>query len=389
MSSHLWASGFRPLFLTAAVGAALLIPLWAWMWGLGGGLPSTWPPTIWHAHEMLFGVVGAAVGGFLLTAVPSWTGRRGFAGIPLILLVCLWGLGRLSIATSGYWPGALVAALDVGFLPALGVLIAPALVRARNRNTPLLLVLAALTACNVAVHWEIAQRDPGAAYRAILVGIDIMLVLVTVIGGRIIPAFTANALRASGVAERLRVWPAVNIAAIAMMILVAALDLAWPDRAATGIAAGVAAIIQALRMLQWRSFATLRQPIVWILHLAYLWLPIGLALKCLALLEGSAAGAFWVHALTVGTLSTMVLGVMSRAALGHTGRPLVVHPMVCATYLLLLLATCLRVWGLGVLGLPYPQVILGSAVLWTTAFALFLWVYVPVLCGARVDGKPG
>jgi len=134
---------------------------------------------------------------------------------------------------------------------------------------------------------------------------------------------------------------------------------------------------------------TLRQPIVWVLHLAYLWLPVGLALKAIALLDGAAFSAFWLHALTMGTLATMILGVMTRAALGHTGRPLSVHALTAASYLLLLGAVLVRVFGLAALPVSYPTVIAGAAFLWTAAFLFFVVVYAPILCSPRVDGKPG
>jgi len=389
MQSRLFASGFRPSFLTASAAATVLVPVWVLIWGFGRSLSSAWPPTMWHAHEMLFGFVAPAMAGFLLTAVPSWTGQRGFAGTPLVLLVSLWLVARLLIATSALWPALLVAAADVGFLVTLGVLITPPLVRSKSRNTPLLLVVAALAACNAASHWALAHLDSIMAYRAILVGIDIALLAVTLIGGRIVPAFTANALRASGSTVRLRTWPWITPAAALSMIAVGLIDLLSLDSLLSGVVAGMAAVIQAVRMLQWRSLATVRQPIVWILHAAYAWLPVGLALKSLALLTGVAVSAFWLHALTIGALATMIMAVMTRASLGHTGRALVVDPTIAFAYLLLLAAGFVRVFGLSVLRLAYPSVVVISAGCWTAAFAIFFVIYAPILWSPRVDGKPG
>ncbi len=389
MQSRLFASGFRPTFLAAGVAATVLVPLWVLMWGFGWSLSTDWPPTLWHAHEMVFGFIAASVAGFLLTAVPSWTGQRGFAGLPLIVLVSLWLAGRILIATSAHWPAAVVAAADVGFLIVLALLVAPPLLRSQNRNTPLLLVLTLLAVCNAVSHWALAHRDAGMAYHAILVAIDITLLLVTVIGGRIVPAFTASALRASGAPVALRAWPWATPATVGGMIAVGLTDLFWLDSAASGAVAGAAAVIQAGRMLQWRSFATLRQPIVWVLHLAYAWLPVGLALKSAALLAGLALSAFWLHALTIGVLAMMIMAVMTRASLGHTGRALAVDPSIAAAYVLLLAAGLVRVFGLSALGLPYPVVIVISACCWTAAFGIFLVVYAPILWSARADGKPG
>jgi uncharacterized protein involved in response to NO len=169
---------------------------------------------------------------------------------------------------------------------------------------------------------------------------------------------------------------------------VIASDVFWPDSRIAGSVAGIAALIQFLRLLQWRTLRTLRQPIVWILHLAYAWLPLGLGLKAAALLGGYGIAAFWLHALTIGVLTTMITAVMTRASLGHTGRALVVHPLITVAYVLLTAAALLRVFGLSVLGLSYPLVIVWAAIFWTTSFALFVGVYTPILWGPRVDGKP-
>ena len=387
MTCRLFASGFRPTFLAAGLAASLLVPVWVATFVYGVALPNPWPPTLWHAHEMVFGFIAAAIAGFLLTAVPSWTGRRGFGGPPLALLIALWLAARLAIATAAWWPPALVAALDVAFFPFLAALIAPALLRARNRNTPLLAVLVLLAACNGVFYWQLACHDADLAVRAVRIAIDVTLILVTVIGGRVVPAFTSSALRAEAV--KMRVLPGIGAAAVAAMAAVALVDAVRPDGRLSAVVAGVAAAIQALRLAQWRGLSTLGRPIVWILHLGYAWLPLGLALKCAALLGGYAAAAFWLHALTVGTLATMILGVMTRAALGHTGRPLELDPRMVVGYFLLLFAGLVRVFGFGVLGLPYPTVILIAAFLWTAAFALFLWVYAPILWRERADGKPG
>jgi uncharacterized protein involved in response to NO len=250
-------------------------------------------------------------------------------------------------------------------------------------------VLALLALCDAWFHWTLIRQDPVRASHAVLIAIDIVLVLVTVIGGRILPAFTASALRLEGSPARIRVWPGIGPAAITMMVCVALGDLLWPDSRAAGLLAGAAALVQAVRLMQWRTASTLRHPIVWVLHLAYAWLPVGLALKSGALLGQFAICAFWLHALTIGVMATMILGVMSRAALGHTGRPLVVEPAIALAYGLLLLAGLTRVFGLAVTALDYVTLIVVAASFWTAAFALFLYVYAPILWSPRADGKPG
>jgi len=177
---RLFAYGSRPHFVAAGLAAVLLIPIWAASFALGTPIGSDWPPTLWHSHEMMFGFIAAAIADFLLTAVPNWTGRRGLAGRPLVILLVLWLAGRLLIGTSGLWPGVLVALGDLAFLPAVAVLIAPSLLREGNRNTPLLGVLALLWGTDVVFHWALATGDAPIAGRALLVAIDLALVLVTV-----------------------------------------------------------------------------------------------------------------------------------------------------------------------------------------------------------------
>ncbi len=387
MRCQVFAAGFRPAFLAAGLAAFVLVPIWAAVYVYGVTLPCPWPPTLWHAHEMVFGFIGAAMAGFLLTAVPNWTGQRGVAGAPLAVLFAAWLGARVAVATASWWPAGVVAALDLAFFPLLAWLLAPSLLKTGNRNWRLLLVLGALTICDAVFHFELLRGDAAAAMRAILVAIDLVLVLVTVIGGRIVPAFTAGALRGEGVA--MRTFPGVGPAAIVAMAAVAVVDAIDPGGRVAAVTAGAAALVQAIRLAQWRSGRTLSKPLVWVLHLGYAWIPLGLALKCAALLGGYAVAAFWVHALTVGALATMILGVITRAALGHSGRALEPDPRTVIAYALLLLAGLVRVFGFAFLPLAYPIVILIAAFLWTCAFALFLWVYVPILLSPRADGRPG
>jgi uncharacterized protein involved in response to NO len=389
MKFNLFSCGFRPGFLFAGIAALLLVPLWALSFVFGTPLGSSWPPTLWHGHEMLFGFLGSAVAGFLLTAVPSWTGQKGVSGRPLVVLASVWLAARLLIATSGWWPGALIAAVDLSFLPLLAFLVAGPLLRPRNRNAVLLVVLSALWLTDVIFHVALIRKNPVLASHAVNIGIDIVLTLVTVIGGRIVPAFTAAALRQQGVQGVVQSRLVLTVLAIAAMVLLTLGDILWPDSHVAGAIAGIAAIIQGARLVQWRTLRTLRQPIVWILHLAYAWLPIGLALKAAAMLGGYAIAAFWLHALTIGALTTMVTAVMTRASLGHTGRPLVVHPVITVAYALLTAAAVVRVFGLSGFGLSFPLVVVWSALFWTTAFALFVGVYLPILWGPRADGMPG
>ena len=389
MKFNLFAYGFRPGFLFAGIAAVLLVPLWAMSFVSGTPLGSSWPPTLWHGHEMLFGFLGSAVAGFLLTAVPSWTCQKGVSGRPLVVLAGVWLAARLLIASSGWWPAPLIAAVDLSFLPLLAFLVAGPLLRLRNRNAALLVVLGVLWLTDLIFHVALIRKNSVMANHALNIGIDVVLTLVTVIGGRIVPAFTAAALRQQGVQGAVQSRLVLTTVAIAAMVLVTVGDIFWSDSHFTGAIAGIAAMAQGVRLVQWRTLHTLRQPIVWILHLAYAWLPIGLALKAAAMLGGYAIAAFWLHALTIGALTTMVTAVMTRASLGHTGRPLIVHPLITVAYVLLTAAAVVRVFGLAGFGLSFPLVVVWSALFWTTSFALFVGVYLPILWGPRADGKPG
>jgi uncharacterized protein involved in response to NO len=389
MKLNLFAYGFRPHFLLAGLASLILVPLWAVSFVAGTPLGTGWPPTLWHGHEMLFGFITCAIAGFLLTAVPSWTGQKGYAGAPLVALALVWLIARIMILSSSLWPPVLTAVADLAFLPSLAVLIAVPLARQRNRNTPLMLVLGLLWLTNLTFHFAVIRSNPPLARHALIVGIDIVLILVTIIGGRLVPAFTTSALRQQGCQSALRSRLVLTIMAVALMVLIAVGDVLWPETRIAGMLAGIAAVVQGLRLLQWKSLQTLRQPIVWILHLAYAWLPVGLGLKAAALLGRYAIGAFWLHALTIGALATMITAVMTRASLGHTGRALVVHPLTTAGYVMLTAAALVRVFGLTALRLSYPQVVILTASFWTASFALFVGVYAPILWGPRADGKPG
>jgi uncharacterized protein involved in response to NO len=389
MRFNLFAYGFRSQFLLAGFGAMVLIPLWTLSFVWGADIGTGWPPTLWHAHEMLFGFITCAIAGFMLTAVPSWTGQKGFAGPPLMALAITWVAARILIGTSRFWPPLLPSIVDLAFLPMLALLVMIPLIRSRNRNTPLLAVLAALWVANLIFHVGLLHHDSPLAHKAIIAGIDVTLLLITVIGGRIVPAFTTSALRQRGIETTLNSSAGLSAASIAVMICVIAGDIIWPDSRLAGWIAAVAAVIQVLKFAQWRPLLTAHQPIVWILHLAYMWLPIGFALKAAALLGGYAFAAFWLHALTIGALTTMITAVMTRASLGHTGRPLRVHPLITLAYLLLTVATLIRVFGLLLPGSSYPTVIALAALFWTASFVLFVGFYSPILLGPRVDGKPG
>ena len=385
-----FAYGFRPFFLAAGWYALIALGAWLWLYRAGAAPFGPMPAFLWHAHEMLFGFVAAAIGGFMLTAVPSWTGSRGYAGLPLILLFGAWLAGRAAMAAAGMLPLWLVAAAELLFLPALAMTLAPALFRSTNRNRPLLVVILALWLTDAAFVYALATDDVLLASRSVRIALDIVLLLVTVIGGRIVPAFTAAALRNRGAKDvGVRAWPVVERLAIGGMVAVIVFDLAAPSHWTAGAVALIAALAHAARMTGWQTLRTLKDPIVWVLHFAYAWLGIGLFLKAVSVLAGAAWAVHWPHALGAGAAATMILAVMSRASLGHTGRPLVVARPIAWAYGFVIAAAAVRVFGPVALPLDYAYIIVCAGTLWLVAFFLYVWAYTPILLRPRADCKPG
>jgi uncharacterized protein involved in response to NO len=382
-----FAYGFRPFFLFSLAYALIAIGGWLFIRATHALPLAGFPPHLWHAHEMLFGFIVAAVAGFLLTAVPSWTGARGFAGWPLVILAAIWLAGRVAFAMAADLPIKALTTVELLFIPILAAFIAPPLLRTRNRNTFVLGVLALLWLADGIFLCELAQGNIGLATSAIQGGINLVLLLITVIAGRIVPSFTANALRGRGRAVNMRSSAWVEATVIGAMVAVVIVDVMFPMQPVAAIVAAVAAVAHTIRMAGWHSRLTATQPIVWVLHLAYAWLPVGFALKSLHLFFELEWTALWLHALTMGTAGTMIVAVITRAALGHTGRALVVGRPVAVAYALLSAATFVRVFGSTVL--PYEVSVWTAGILWIGAFALLLVAYIPVLLMPRVDGRPG
>lgn len=381
--------GFRPFFLFAGCYALAVVPLWLYYYAHADAPFGALPAMYWHAHEMIYGFATAAIAGFLLTAVASWTGTRGFGGPPLIVVATLWLLGRVAMAAAGRAPFWMLAIAELAFLPALALLLTPPLIRSFNRNTPLLAVLGVLWLIDGVFMLALKHGDLSLAARAINVAIDIVLVLVTVIGGRIVPSFTANALRRNGLTPNVVSHTQLEIAVIASTIAIAAVDVFAPTGTLSGALAALAAALHAMRLSGWRSFKTRGESILWVLHVGYAWLPMGLALKACWLLGGVDWAMKWQHALTAGVFATMILAVMTRASLGHTGRPLVVSRFITAAYLLLTLGVALRVFGGALWPQHYVWIVSIAGAAWSLSFLLYVVEYAPILIRPRADGKPG
>jgi uncharacterized protein involved in response to NO len=379
-------AGFRPFFLLAGIQAALMVPVWLLLWLGGHDLALSYAPMLWHAHEMLFGFAAAAVAGFLLTAVPNWTGAAPLEGRPLLGLVLLWLAGRIAFDLGGLVPAPLASLISLLFLPALGLALAKPLVGAgKPRNQAFLVLLALLTATQILVAGEMIGVG-GWGRNGLMGALFLLLVMIAIIGGRIIPGFTANGLRMAGIVVQPVSRRPLEMAAIAILV---AAGVAWtvaPDSPIAGVLAILGGLGNALRLAGWHGWRTARIPLLWVLHLGFACLPLGLTLLGLSCFLPALPADSGLHVLTVGCIGLMVLGVMSRAALGHSGRPLAPARATVAAYTLVACATLVRAAG-GMVDARLGLMI--SAALWSVGFLLFVLVHAPVCLAPRADGRPG
>lgn len=377
----LFSIGLRPFFLFSAVWAAIMVPLWIHAYFVGGELGLSW-----HVHEMLFGYAGGVIVGFLMTAVPNWTGRMPVVGVPLMLMVGLWLAGRLAMTAQALTPGLAgavwPAAIDSLFLLAMAGLVWREILAGRNwRNAPVAIIVSILAAANVGFHIE-AHASGGGAPVATRVAIAVVIMLICLIGGRITPSFTRNwQLKRAGP------LPAVTGPFDGVTLAVTALSLAgWvvlPQHGLVGVGLATAGLLNLIRLARWRGWATTSEPLVLILHIGYLWLAVGLILLGGAVLspEHLAASA-GIHALTAGAIGVMTLAVMTRAGRGHTGRPLTAGWTGSLIYILINAAALARV-SAGLWPSVYQPLLIVSACLWSGAFLAFAVVYAPMLALPR------
>jgi len=373
-------NGFRPFFLAAGLWAAVALLIWLGVLAGGLDVPTRFDPTAWHVHEMLFGFVPAAVAGFLLTAVPNWTGRLPVAGVPLAGVVLLWLAGRIACLVSAWLPPWLAVGVDLAFPVAFAAVMARELVIARNRrNLMLLLPMTVLILGSLLMHLESlgVVVPEGLGWR---LGLAMVVVLISVIGGRVVPSFTRNWLNRQGAVRLPGAHGAVDRAALASLHTAM---LAWavlPDQPAVGVLLLAASGLNLWRLARWRGTAAWTEPLLAVLHLGYAWMVAGTALLGLSLLTVEVPMSGAVHALTLGAAGTMILAVMTRATLGHTGRALQAGPTTVAIYGLITAATLARLAGAWAGGLP---LLVAAGLLWSAAFLLFAAVYGPMLLVPR------
>lgn len=377
----LWNLGFRPFYLLASVFSACSVLLWAAQYS--GWLPAAYlQGPLWHGHEMLFGYTMAVVAGFLLTAVRAWTGQPTPVGAPLMALAALWVAGRVLVLTP---LSMLAAVVNAAFPAALAVAIAIPLLRARNvRNYFFIGLLLMMSALVAALHLGLQGRFELPPMLGLQLGLDVMLFIMAVMGGRVIPMFTNNGVPGAVAARH----ALVEKLALASLLLLFMVDLLQLQSGIVATVALAAAIANGVRLMLWRSWRTFTVPLVWILHAAYAWIVVYLVLRAFSG-YGWLAGSYAVHALTVGAIGGLTLGMMTRTARGHTARPLLADGWELTCFLLIQAAALVRVFGGMVSASLYLPSIQVSGVLWAIAFGIYAVRYWPVLTRPRLDGKTG
>lgn len=374
--------GFRPFFLLGALYAVLIVPIWVLQFR--GHLSSYSPfadPVLWHGHEMIFGFTAAIIAGFLLTAVANWTGGAPVRQIYLALLCCIWLAGRAAMNSTFSYVAA--ATIDLMFIPALAVSLAIPLLKTRNaQNFIFLGLLAVLFFCDV---WLFVFQDRTALYFSLLV----VAAMISLISGRIIPSFTAAALRMHGEKASIMDQPKLDVAALFSLVF---LGTAWIFLGTTApisaLLAFAAATIHLWRMRVWHTGRALKNPLVWILHAGYLWLAVSLALFGVSVISSFIPLSVAIHALTAGAIGSMTIGMMMRVALGHTGRELKLGAGSVLAFLLIQTAAITRVilpvWDSS----HYLLWLEISSGLWAAAYILYLLLYAPILWGREKDDVP-
>ena len=377
----LWQLGFRPFYLLASTFAAVSILLWALQFTGFLGAPYLSGP-LWHAHEMLFGFALAVVVGFLFTAGRNWTGRPTPTGGTLAALALLWLLGRVLVLTPWSWASAVA---NTAFPLAAALALAIPFIAARNRRNYFFLALLALLAlATLSIHLDQLGLVALPAWASLQLALDVMLFIVCVMGGRVIPMFTNNGVPGAGAGRH----AVLEKLALGSVLALLAADALQVPTAAVAVIAALGAAAHAARWTLWRPWKTLATPLVWVLHLAYAWIPAHLALRACAAL-GWIGPSPATHALTTGAIGGLVMGMMTRTARGHTGRPLRADRCDVAAYVLVAAAAFVRV--LVPLGAPalLREAVLASGTLWSAGFAVYAFAYWKVLTRPRLDGLPG
>ncbi|RLT98698.1 NnrS family protein [Ketobacter sp.] len=372
---------FRIFFVSTAAWALLAIPLW--ILTLQGSLSHA--PTldllVWHRHEMLFGMVNTGIAGFLMTAACVWTQSDRLHGLPLVLLWSVWGAGRVLSYMDFGVPQALVVAVNLMFLPLVLLDTGIRIWKARQRRQYILLLLLALLWVTEAG----VLLDPQGPWHE--TAILVLFTLMAVVGGRITPAFSSSWLTGQGrKGQQVHTNAKLDLVAIVLLLLVGCSLLTRLDTLTIWLSMGTAAV-HLFRLVLWRGWLVRAEPLLWVLHLSMLWIPLSLILLATGRM-GLTGIQIWVHAAGVGAVASLILGVMARVSLGHTGRPLILPHHMGVAFVLIQVCAVIRVATAAAL-LPWQLGIFLSGAIWVICFGLFLWRYSPILTAPRADGKPG
>ena len=379
--SQLFSYPFRIFFLSMTVLTLVAIPVWVLEVTGVLQLPLAMPALFWHQHEMLFGFLSAAIAGFLLTAVCVWTQTERTHGLPLALLWGAWLAGRLLLALGGNLPDWVVQGVNLAFLPLVMIDVGWRVWHARQkRQAMIMVVLGLLWLMQIGF---VTRLDMSFSYGALIMA----LALISIIGGRITPAFTAGWLRQrGGNAEAVKMIPGLDMAALfSMILLMASLVTGWKTLAA--VIAVVAAALMLVRLYNWKGWLARSEPLLWILHLSILWVPVALLLLAGSLVAGWPSNA-WSHAAGAGAVGCLILGVIARVSLGHTGRPLKLPKGMVLAFVAIQLAAVVRVLTAFSI-IPWHPGIGTSTLLWMIAYGLFLVRYAGILAKPRADGREG
>ncbi|MFN3826769.1 MAG: NnrS family protein [Micavibrio sp.] len=377
-----WGRGFRPFFFLGAIYAALSILLWLGVYTGHVTFPDIFSdPVIWHAHEMIYGFAIAIVAGFLLTAVANWTGGAPVRQLQLMGLCGLWLAGRLAMNINDL-PVWLMFILELSFIPALALSLSIPLLKSWNtRNFVFLVILSALSACDIAFLMT-QNRTP------LYIALFLILMMISLIGGRVIPSFTVGALRRKGINVRIYDQRLPDrLALLSLVAAICALLFMGPDSLWFGCFCLFSALVHIFRMRRYHTLLSLSDPMLWILHLGYGWLAMGLFLIGVAVL-GVGTFPLALHALTVGAIGSMILGMMCRVTLGHTGRDLTASKMTAFSFILMQLSVVLRILGPLLMPEYYTVWVVASGILWSGCFVLYLFIYAPMLWLPRPDRQP-
>lgn len=386
----IFSYGFRPFFLGASIYTILALIPWALY--LGGLFEvSHISLQSWHGHEMLFGFVAAGISGFLLTSIPKWTNTPPLTGAGLKRFFLFWVMGRIA-----FWLYLFIDHPLMGILLFLDLLLPIAqtlrvtrlFVATRNkRNFIFIGILLSLLLANLLVILELNQWTSGTAAIATIFAPNVIMLTIAIIGGRVIPNFTRSYLQGKGEPHSVRTYPALELLAIGVLVLNIILDFTHLHTTLSYALALSAAIIHTVRFSTWNTLKILDNPLLWVLHIGYCWLILSLFLKG-AETWLNLPYHLYLHAFTVGAVGLFLLGIMSRAALGHTGRPMRVDRRMSSSYSLVVIAALTRLCA------PFTAdhstfLMEVSTILWVLSFLLFLWVFVPILTRPRIDGRPG